>query len=644
MRKRYVVALLAGTALAATGGLVYADPFDTDSPDARSATAPGSVTVTLPTGDKIPMTPDGDIRASRVADLDYTIHLMSNGDRAVIPRDAVDDIRGGDLDARLFNVSALLRNGYTDAREVTSPESLGKPILDGKAAKSAKAPTEVTVKFMWRDGKPAEYGAVTWTNLKTGESDMMDTEKGKLVLKLPPGEYGFATQMDPNDGSARVHGVNDIKVGGTAKTYTVDGTKSKPVKYKVDAKDVADEINSIVQFNLSREGEGNIIEMQPTGKNRKLYGIPSKTKPQGHKAGFALKSELTGPADASKPYGYSLFGLFDDGIPKNPSFTAHNEDLATRTMKYDGMGAKAELSRGQQIEIPGIPSASIVEVASVKLPSDRTEYYSPAKDGAWTQYGFLDNPDADSGDTVVHMGQGLTAGSTGEVPWMSGPVTVGMYDTAWTGTSMTRVPWDKEEFELLTGAGMFDSGPAAEQIASDDVKGKAVLSKDGKEIASSDNGGIVGAQLAKDDKGRYKLELNAERRYVWTPFGTRSTATWGFDSAPVSEETRLGTSTVAFTAAGIRGGYAPGDKPQQVALEFVTQTGAEDRSCAALTFHVSYDDGKKWKKVSIKRDGDKATATLKHPKGATFVSVKFAAKDDKGQTVKTSTIRSYGLK
>ncbi|MGH8879732.1 MAG: hypothetical protein ACRD0P_20685, partial [Stackebrandtia sp.] len=106
----------------------------------------------------------------------------------------------------------------------------------------------------------------------------------------------------------------------------------------------------------------------------------------------------------------------------------------------------------------------------------------------------------------------------------------------------------------------------------------------------------------------------------------------------------LDTSTVAFTSPGIVGGYADAGEALDVELEYVTQLGAEDRSCADMTFEVSFDDGEKWQDIALERDGDTATATIDHPADAEFASVRFTAEDDKGQTVETSTIRSYGLK
>jgi hypothetical protein len=101
---------------------------------------------------------------------------------------------------------------------------------------------------------------------------------------------------------------------------------------------------------------------------------------------------------------------------------------------------------------------------------------------------------------------------------------------------------------------------------------------------------------------------------------------------------------VNFDAEDIENGYAEAGDDQDVELEFATQPGAEQQVCAAMTFEVSYDDGATWDLVDIDREGNSATAELEHPEDAAFVSVRFTAADEAGNTVTHTTIRSYGLR
>ncbi|ADD43178.1 hypothetical protein [Stackebrandtia nassauensis] len=646
MRKRYAVALAVAAALLASGGMVYADPFSPADAAGPAPAASAPVVVTLPTGDKVRVTGDGAlIPASGDETFEFYAPRLPGGDRIAVPVDVLDDVRSGETDARLFNVDALLRNGYTDARDVTSPGRLGKSFMEGDAGES-KAATKVTVTFSWLDGSvPAAAGGI-WTNLDTGDFDFFDADKGTATVELPPGDYGFVADMakaDGDDYSDVVGTVADLTVTDEAAELTVDGTKAKPVAFNVDAADAQPQTQSL-EFYSHRADDDGIGSTYLLGPKTKLHAIPSE-KPKDHKAGLTLRSELASPADAANPYSYSLFSVTEEGIPADPSVTVHDDALAARKANYNSMGAEADMARANLSYHKVYEPTAYQPSASVKVPSQRTEYYTADPDVEWSLLGSFEGANDERVDDVLHHSGAMEPG-TQDMPWLSGSaLSVGVSDPLFPyyGSGMERWPY-ADEPELLTRPPMFNTGVEGETITSWGLKGQAVISKDGKELGKSDDGAAVTAQLPEDDKGRYKATFDGEREATWTPLGTRSTATWEFDSAPVTKDTVLDLSAVRFTAAGIEGGYASADKPQDVELDFTTQPGAEDRTCADMTFRVSYDDGKTWQDVTIERDGDHATATLEHPDGATFVSVKFTAEDDKGQTVEHSTIRSYGLK
>ncbi|MGH8794948.1 MAG: hypothetical protein ACRDXX_20185 [Stackebrandtia sp.] len=131
MRMRYVAALISATCLASAGGMAYAD-FAGDS-EADATAQPSAYTeavaVTLVTGDHVYVLGDDSLvpRSSDGEPTHFYVSRLSDGDRIVVPGDAAEQVRDGELDVRLFNVDALLRAGYTDAREVPSPDDLEGP-------------------------------------------------------------------------------------------------------------------------------------------------------------------------------------------------------------------------------------------------------------------------------------------------------------------------------------------------------------------------------------------------------------------------------------------------------------------------------------------------------------------------------------
>ncbi|MFE7761741.1 S8 family serine peptidase [Streptomyces sp. NPDC057438] len=133
--------------------------------------APTSRTVTLITGDTVSITPGPDGRHAvdvrRGAGREAATFLSSerDGEISVLPTDAIPLVRAGRLDPALFNVTRLVKQGYTDARTDSTPviatydkgratpvgarRTLALPGIDG-AALSAKKSTA-----FWADIAPA---------------------------------------------------------------------------------------------------------------------------------------------------------------------------------------------------------------------------------------------------------------------------------------------------------------------------------------------------------------------------------------------------------------------------------------------------------------------------------------------------------
>ncbi|WP_225839837.1 S8 family serine peptidase [Streptomyces sp. NK08204] len=136
-----VIALLPSIPVAAAPG---APPPGVPAPGvpAPGVPAPGSATaattVTLVTGDKVTVTDLGHgrktvtVRRPRGA-FGAVRTLRSDGDITVVPDEALPYLRSGALDRRLFDVSGLIRQGFTDART----DALPLIVTYGKGARAA---------------------------------------------------------------------------------------------------------------------------------------------------------------------------------------------------------------------------------------------------------------------------------------------------------------------------------------------------------------------------------------------------------------------------------------------------------------------------------------------------------------------------
>ncbi|GAB3821745.1 hypothetical protein [Kribbella italica] len=133
---RRPISVLVTTGLAA--GLLTVPPGTAAAQAPSTGPAPGT-TVTLITGDRVEITPGAAPKVTPAPDrrsMRFRI-TTDNGRLRVIPLDAVGPLTAGQLDPRLFDVTALIEAGYDDARR---PQL---PLIVQRAASAKSAPVRL---------------------------------------------------------------------------------------------------------------------------------------------------------------------------------------------------------------------------------------------------------------------------------------------------------------------------------------------------------------------------------------------------------------------------------------------------------------------------------------------------------------------
>ncbi|WP_217566157.1 S8 family serine peptidase [Streptomyces sp. GbtcB7] len=172
MRRLHALWAMTGAAALLAGAVAPSAAAPAPSPDTPPGTAQGTTrTVTLITGDTVSLTagPDGkyavDIQRGKGREAATFLSSERDGEVSVLPADAIPLVKAGRLDPALFNVTQLVKQGYTDAKTGTTPviatyksgsatpdgarRTLKLPAIDG-AALSAKKSTS-----FWADIAPA---------------------------------------------------------------------------------------------------------------------------------------------------------------------------------------------------------------------------------------------------------------------------------------------------------------------------------------------------------------------------------------------------------------------------------------------------------------------------------------------------------
>ncbi|HTI22064.1 MAG TPA: S8 family serine peptidase [Kutzneria sp.] len=142
--------------------------------------------------------------------------------------------------------------------------------------------------------------------------------------------------------------------------------------------------------------------------------------------------------------------------------------------------------------------------------------------------------------------------------------------------------------------------------------------------------------------GDYRLAATFRSDPAFT-LSTVVDAEWTFKSAHVSDGglVKLPMTAIRFTPDLDIDNRAPAGRLFAIPVSLDRQVGAERGRTTALRIEASFDDGKTWQQLTVQRSGETAVAWVRNPAGTGFVSLRAAATDSGGNTVKQTIIRAY---
>lgn len=346
--------------------------------------------------------------------------------------------------------------------------------------------------------------------------------------------------------------------------------------------------------------------------------------PDAH--GDVLRSPVT--------YNLSWFGY--GAVPTG--FTRHvvDRDLAEVRATYR---AQADRKRGTKIWVAREPLAGEANGFGFgfRLPLRRTEFHNV--DGlAWSgelQQWSMRNKQ-------VHTETVLTGGPVDQAP---GQVATEDWNTAVFGPGY---PVDGEvasrfddvlaiQLPLYSDAGVDRAG------LSEVDSGSTVLYREGVQVGATDQPG-VGQFDVPPEPAAYRLEVESRRSGV-ARLSTRISCVWTFTSEHPPETAKgKGKGGVGLPLMAVR--FAPPDLDLEntaraasvrVPVTVRQPPNAPETTLVALSVEASFDDGRTWQPVPV----SDLTATITHPHGERYVSLRAHATDSAGNTVTQTVIRAY---
>lgn len=352
----------------------------------------------------------------------------------------------------------------------------------------------------------------------------------------------------------------------------------------------------------------------------------------------AFSSYIHGPwteagTDGS-PYTYNLTwfkpGRMFDGLVRHP----RHAELATVKSAYPSPpgreGYKLEFAR--QAGVPDVWTGGAY--LFFPMPATRTEYYTTENVQWMSEVGryVSDEFEAGHGATWRSLRRGPSTESWG---------------TGVLGPALPE-PWFREVWvrqfpeTLVFGVPMFsDVTPGHFGYARTETA-KTTLYRDGVRVAESPEAGYV-LYEAPSAPAEIRVETEATQRVYET--STEIRASWRFrtQSVPGPDGLPLAAMAVRFQPQLGDDNAAPGDRVHPIPITVERHPGASPARLASLTVEVSYDDGRKWRRVVPRRHGGDWLALIRNPDRG-FVSLRAVAVDVDGNSVDQTIIRAYRVR
>ncbi|MFF9034405.1 S8 family peptidase [Streptomyces sp. NPDC014892] len=491
---------------------------------------------------------------------------------------------------------------------------------------------DLTVKHLNLKGRATRYAETGVNNLDAQSWQAVTPGKnGTATVRVPKGRYTLEGMVSTAPGTDDRKQALLIHPGLTVSrdtTVVLDAREADPVKITVpDPK--AKHTDASVTFGVEEENGRSF------GSTYELYGFED------------IRVGQVGPKP-KKGAAYTQYsGTWTRGSVNYRPAWIRRGDLTGFTAKLkQAQFARLNLSFGEPAKgktlsvaaAPLLPDGNWIGPMGIEatLPHTMTDYVMP---GMRWQYATqqLGAPDADgeprwdSGLTLANV-RIFRAGKTYTHRFNHGVFGPRML-TKGSGAAGAIRRGD----DFLSAVALFSDG-AGNPGDSAYSKARSTLHADGEKVFDVP-APLVGVTATLPAGQRtYRLTTDVSRPASLSAVSTRVTAEWTFRSAHVSGDAArwLPLGSVRFTPKLSASNTAKAGGVFTV--PFTVEGTAGNRTARKLSFQVSYDDGKSWKKARVV---DRKHLRLRHPAKAGTVSLRVSFTDTQGNTTRQTIHRAY---
>ncbi|MFD6171430.1 S8 family peptidase [Streptomyces coeruleorubidus] len=502
----------------------------------------------------------------------------------------------------------------------------GQTVRTAAAVQREVESYDVTLKVLDRDGKPAtNYSAdlAAVSGLGQGKFFSPYDADGTVTTRVPKGGYILNTNVFVGDDPEKFQGADWLaqpKLNVTKKTtVTLDARKAKPVNITVPDKAAKSEFaysDYTVETKDSSYGFGWMLDT--FADIRTAHVGPQITD-------GSVTQQWDGHWSKGAKEQYDVTG---GGKVKQlaTGYTKHYKASELATVKT-GLGAAAKGKKGAISAVGWLPWSNGASSIGIEqsLPGTRTLHLSTAGGVEWqldfNQYGGVDEEGFPVDEAAYSLDtQKYAAGKT-------------YSETVNTAVFGPRIDSDfgifREGNQLFGSLPLFADGKRNVGYSTFSAV-DTTLYRNGKKVGSNDDP-LFGEKQFKVPAGdaEYKLTTSVKRSVKVAAASTRIDASWTFRSKKTTDLKQLPASTARFGAATGLDSKVPAGKT--VSVPVTVEGAAKGSNLKSLSVYVSYDYGKTWKKLTVK----KGKVSFKNPAKGKAISfhAKIADKKDNKSTV-----------
>ncbi|SCL13442.1 S8 family serine peptidase [Micromonospora inyonensis] len=593
-------------------------PHHDDAPVVRSVAYrnPGGSPVTLHLT-LVVTGPDGAPAPAGMFRLGADRVTVPAGGRAEVPVAADTSVAGPDgyYTGRLVARSdaGTVATPLTVHREVESYQ-LTVEILDGTGARANDHWTQL-------------YGLDQWYVQELhGAGDV-------ITVRVPKGRYGLASALFTEaQGGFALLAQPELTLDGDTRV-TVDARRTGPVRMAVpDDSAVPGMVNVTVHFTADHGSYGFGVGGDDfTGVRTGRVGgsVPAE------RFVSSISSQWVHREAEVSPYLYALSETFGGTVPTGFVRDYRHRDLAAVHQRFLG-DPTVEADRVVFPRQEGVGFAYAVALPTA-LPGSRVEYVNAAAGLRW--WSILGTGErADGGwleSRTTHFSEPVAypAGRSHRDEWNGAP----------SGPALPAPDSGITRYgdTILVDIPVFSDARGHAGISFADTE-RTVLYRNGELVGESPSAGS-GLFVVPPEAAEYRLEVFAARDF--TDLSTEVAASWTFRSARVPGDAPVGQPAMAVRfAPGLDGtGTAPAGRVATIPVTVQRPPGTPAATVTALTVDVSYDGGDSWQPARVRKQGSGWVATVRHPSGPGWVSLRASATGSDGSVVTQRIMQAYRL-